>query len=177
MQTPFGPINVGSLPDWLIAFVVISTVLVMAAPKLAAGMGVLVPSFDKWMERRRIEAGVVTSANLEANEVRLHAQLDADAVTLAHSNQLQDRMLGILEESLHNFWEQLKASENAREADRRTISIQWAAVQQALIDSRIALSNMERTLSLNTMTVSRQAEAFAQLECVKREKRKPTNGD
>lgn len=148
---------------WLVAVVL---VLILNGDKITARLGTFIPPLADWLEKRRVEREVIASARLSAridqDEAVLHHEFDTEAVTQAHQMRQSTELMGILKETLKNFW-----------VDSKTRDEQWERVYTALL-------RMESTLSLHTMTISRQADAYGNLACVREARRaaheRATNG-
>lgn len=156
---------------WLVA---VALVLILNGDKVAARLGTFIPPLANWLERRRVEKEVVESAklaaSLEQDDAVLHHEMDSDAAEQAHALRQDDRMLGIVERTLDNFWQ-----EQQRQTER------WTVMLQAIADNKTALMSMKSTLSLHSQVIAQQVDAFAALECVKAARRaariRKTNGD
>lgn len=134
---------------WLVAVIL---VLVLNGDKVAARFGTFIPPLANWLEKRRVEKEVVTSAKLaaklEQDDAVLHHEFDAEAASQAYAMRQQSELLAILKDTLSHFWE-----------DRKNRETQWERVYTALL-------RLESTLSLHTMTIARQADAYGDLACV-----------
>jgi hypothetical protein len=149
---------------WLVA---VALVLILNGDKVAARLGSFIPPLADWLEKRRVAREVETSAKLaaeiEQEDATLHHEFDSEAANQSHQMRLSTELMGILKDTLQRFWE----------ADTKRDE-QWERVYTALL-------RMDSTLSLNTMTVERQASAYGELECVRRARqvvaRRKANGD
>jgi len=146
---------------WLVA---IAFVLVLNGDRVAARVGTFIPPLANWLEKRRVEKEVLTSAQLAASieqeDAALHHEFDVEAANQAHTIREQDRMLTILEKTLENFW-----------TDRQKREDNWEKVLTAITDTRMALLKMESTLSLHSMTIARQEDTLSSLSCVQQTRR------
>jgi len=138
---------------WLVA---IALILVLNGDRIATRVATFIPPIARWFDKRRATQKLRTRAILEQDDELLHHEIDTEVAAAAHLVKTHDRMLTILEQTLEHFW-----------TDHEQQAGNWAAVQQAISDNRVALMGMKSTLSLHTMTISQQADAYAHLECVR----------
>lgn len=142
--------------------------LVAALLGLAGGLGVAlkvaIPKItDAIIAERKTQKQAIVTANIvrqqaESNQDATIIRHEMDAETTAQNNliSVQNRFIDIYDRMQEHFFKQ----------DERHIE-NTVAVQDAINAVRMAILRLESTVSLLTQTVSRQADAYASLECVK----------